>query len=65
MGIDQFQEDLMESVGRKVLIGLLGESCGVCCTISSILAIDGVELKELKKNINLKLIIALIKIVLT
>ena len=29
--------------------------CG--CTISSISAIDGVELKEWKKNINLKLII--------
>ena len=39
---------LMESVGRNVLIGLLGESCGIRCTISSILAIDGVELKELK-----------------
>ena len=57
--------DLLRMVGRNVLIGLLGESCGIRCTISSMLAVDGVGLKELKKNINLNWIIALNKLKLS
>ena len=57
MGIDQFwrtRVDLRRLVGRNVVIVLVDKSCGVCCTISSILAIDGIELKELEENINLR-----------